>query len=194
MLQLHLPALRRASIHGDCVASGKLRLDRDSLQGASNLNSLSLETWELVTLLPDCLAGLPALATVELMLCGLVSVPAALTALNGILTSLALSWNDGLQLTDDDVTRLLTLRKLRHLDLRKSFFDDAINYRVAAATVEALHYEPALWTTRSLQCLVALPCAFLTQHGHALEMQVHQELDMSEESASEADDIEGAAE
>ena len=121
--------------------------------------------------------------------------PGGATALSGILTSLALSWNDDLQLTADDVTRLLTLRNLRHLDLRKSFFDDAINYRVAAATVEALHYEPALWTTCSLQSLVALPCAFLAQHGHAVEMQVHQELDMSdsEESENDVDNDEGAA-
>ena len=188
VLRLNLPALRRVGIRCNCLASGKLRLDRDSFRGAAGIEFLSLETSKPMTLLPDCFAGLTALATVELERSGLVSVPAALTALSGSLTSLSLSWIDNLQLNDDDVATLLTLRMLRHLDLRKLFFDDAIHYRVAAAAVEELRYEPALWTTRSLQRLVMLPKAFLAQHGHDLDMEVHQELDVYEESESEEED------
>lgn len=67
----------------------------------------------------DCFAGLSALSSLELEACGLASIPIALTALEGSLTSLAVPFNNDLQLAHEDVEILLTLRKLRRLDLRK---------------------------------------------------------------------------
>jgi len=134
--------------------------------------------------LPDCFAGVPALATVELSSCGLASVPAALTALAGSLTSLAMPHNGDLQLAHGDAATLLALRKLRHLDLRKSSFENALSYMASRRVVEELHFEPALWTARSLQHLVTLPDAFRAQHGHALDLLMYEE----EESSEEDDD------
>jgi len=87
--------------------------------------------------------------------CGLASIPSALTALSGSLTTLALPYNDDLQLAEDDVVTLLALRKLQNLDLRKF----------------------SLWSPHSLQHLVDLPNAFHARHGHALALQVQEELD-----------------
>ena len=99
-----------------------------------------------------------------------------MTALIGSLTSLALSFNGALQLTDDDVGRLLTLRKLRDLDLRKISLVMHLGLAAAARTVAAqLRYQPALWSPRSLQHLLELSNAFIVRDGRALALRVWQD-------------------
>ena len=180
-LRLHLPELRQlvlSGVHRDQMSSRSqeesLLLDRDSFAEPSKLEDLTLE---LVALTPDCFTGMTALAALHLQRCDLARIPAALTALAASLTWLALPFNDGLQLADDDVKILLALRKLRELDLRKQSVTAALGWRhsEAAAAVEAhMHYQPALWSARSLQHLVDLPKAFLVQHGHVLALHVHE--------------------
>jgi len=91
-LLLHMPALRRASFtaSGLYFTSNKLHMDRDSFAAAAKLEFLSLTGLATVTLLPDCVSVLAGLATLELAKCGLISIPAALTALAGSLTRLAM--------------------------------------------------------------------------------------------------------
>ena len=129
---------------------------------------------------------LTALATLQLEACGLTSIPAALAALAGSLTSLALSHNDDLQLANDDIVTLLALGKLQNLDLRKSHVrkmnhrpvcpmeaEFLKEYEEAAETVAAfLQYRPPLWSPDSLQHLVNLPSAFRVHHGRTLALQV----------------------
>ena len=58
----------------------------------------------------------------------------ALTALEGSATSIALAYNDDLQLASDDVGTLLALRELQKLDLQESSWADAMkNFDQAAA-------------------------------------------------------------
>ncbi len=120
MLRLHLPALRVVRLHGFSEpVDGQLRIDRDSFAEAAKLEVLLLDRVSTVKLEPDALRGLTGLAMLELATCGLAEIPEALTALVGSLTSLALPYNDKLQLGDRDVRTLLALPKLRMLDLRK---------------------------------------------------------------------------
>ena len=67
------------------------------------------------------------MAALRLSECGLMHIPAAVAALAGSLTSLELPYNNDLQLDNDDVECLLSLRKLRTLDLQKSPFAAAMN-------------------------------------------------------------------
>ena len=178
---LHLPALRRVAISN----SGKLRLDGSSFLDATRLENLSLSGHGSVTVMPDCFAGLTALATLELRLCGFAVIPTALTALQDSLTALALSDNDDLQLTKAGVMTLLALRKLRTLELLKRDLVDALDNRAAAAAVSAqFKYTPAAWSSRSLQRLVTLPNAFLARHGHVLDLQLADKDDTDEEQSS----------
>ena len=190
VVRLHLPALRRARIDSFSIQTrGKLRLDRDSFRAARQLERLSLDTHEAVTLLPECLAGLTALAAVNLTGCGLVRIPEALTAVSAGLSSMALPYNDELQLANSDVATLLPLRRLRHLDLRKTPFDEAIDYGLASAVLGELHYEPPLWSMRSLQRLVSFLSAFFALHGHAVDLlmdeNIEEEADQDSESGQE---------
>ena len=173
LLRLHLPALQRVNICG-LRDRGRLHLDRDSLLEAADLESLSLEGFENVTMMPDCLVGLTALATLDLMACGFVNIPAALTALQDSLTSLALGRNQNLQLADSDVTKLLTLQKLRMLHMGKRSLTDPgpLHTTAAVALSVHLHYVPAPWSERSLQHLVTLQSAFLRKHGVVLDLRV----------------------
>jgi Leucine-rich repeat (LRR) protein len=129
-----------------------------------------------MTLMPDCFTGLTALATLQLYECGLTELPPALTALAASLTVLELHDNDDLQLADDDTTTLLTLRKLRRLDLRKSCLMGAFSPgSVAEAAIELaahLSYQPPLWSLGSLQQLLNLPNAFRAQNGHSLVVHI----------------------
>ena len=181
-LRLHLPDLRRAIFDGidpadwDAeVPRGSMLLDRDSFSQAAKLESLSFFNPGTMTLTPDCFTGLTALASLQLNFCDLTNVPPALTALAGSLTSLELALNNDLQLASDDVATLLTLRKLRMLDLRKSSLDHATRIAAAAAAEAVLPVQPPSWSMRSVQHLVNLPAAFLTQHGHVLALLMHEE-------------------
>lgn len=178
-LSMHLPQLRRLEIIGveePLHTPAGLRLDRDSLQEAAKLEYLTLKyPGTPVTLQPDTFTGLTALVSLELMECGLVSIPPAVTALIGSLTSLALPYNNDLQLADDDIATLLSLQCLRQLNLRKSSFTTAFrngDIATAEAAKAHLHYEPPLWSPRSLHHLVQLPGSFLAYHGHVPAMQV----------------------
>ncbi len=175
-LRLHLPNLRLVTIYGLRSKGGRLHIDRDSFQEAAKLESLALyNPGNRVTMQPDCFAGLTALASIELQKCGLTEVPSALTALDGSLTSLMLKNNDDLQLTDDGFTTLLGLRKLRCVNLQKSSFKSAFRdgeVAVARAGKAHLHYDPPLWSLRSMQNLVRLPRVFLLAHGHVPQVVV----------------------
>jgi len=183
-LRLHLPALRRLDIAG-LRNRERLRLDWDSLREASQLEFLSLEALAAVTLIPGCLTGLTALATLELKGCGLVLIPTALTALQGSLTRLALPFNDNLQLAETDVAILLALRKLRMLDMQKYSLTNPLDNTAAVALSAHVRYVPAPWSERSLQHLVTLQSAFQSKHGIVLALDVHVESD--NDSASEDD-------
>ena len=100
MLRLYLPELRRLSIYGDHAASGTLRFDGDSLLVSGKLQALSLRRAGTVTFTPDSFVRLTALATLKLSSCGLIHIPAAVTALAGSLTSLALPLDNDLQMAD----------------------------------------------------------------------------------------------
>ena len=181
-LRLRLPDLRRAMFDGvfrdqmelpDTPAS--LLLDRDSFKDAAKVETLEICTYGTLTLLPDCFTALTALHTLRLYDCGLANIPAALTALAGSLTSLTVSYTTELQLDSDVVATLLLLRTLRKLHLPKTSLSTAMrDSGTAAADVLEAHlgFQPALWTTRSLQHLVELPGAFLAQNGHALALHL----------------------
>ncbi len=96
----------------------------------------------------------------ELIDCGLASIPAALTALRGSMTRLAMQSNNALQLEHDDFLTLLSPRQLQTLDLRKYYdsYDDYLGER-------------ALWSQGSVQHLEDLPAAFWDQCGHALALE-----------------------
>ncbi len=164
-----------------------MEISRHSFREAAKLEYLSTNTPASVSLTRDCFAGLTALATLRLEACGLSNIPEALTALSGSLTYLALPNNDDLQVPDYDIRILLALPTLQKLDLRKSrcissmqnvrtVVDVSPAFKRAAETVAAsLHYDPPLWSQRSLQQLVDLPNAFLARHGHTLALQIYQE-------------------
>ena len=179
VLRMHLPQLRHLEIVGveeiQHTPAG-LCLDRDSLRETAKLESFTLKhPGPVGTLQPDCFAGLTALASLELLECGLDSIPPALTALAGSLMSLALPYNNDLQLAYDDVATLLALRSLQQLDLRKSSFNKVFrkgDILIAAVVQDRLHYEPALWSPRSVKHLVRLPGAFVKNHGHVLDLEV----------------------
>jgi len=172
----HLPELRRLALEGDRPDSGTLHFDKDSFLGSGKLEYLSVHRPGRLAIMPDSFVGLTALATLELLDCHPSHIPAAVTALSGSLASLSLSFNGALQLTDDDVGRLLTLRKLRGLDLRKRSFVMELGLAAAARTVAAqLRYQPALWSPRSLQHLIELSNAFVMRDGRALALRVWQD-------------------
>ncbi len=190
VLRLHLPELQRSSIWRTYLASGTLRIDADSFRVSSKLQALSLDHCGTVSLTPDSLTRLTALATFKLDTCGLVRVPAAVTALAGSLTSLALPYNDGLQLTDDGCTRLLTLKKLKNLDLQKSCVDMALHIAgltAPNAVLQHLDNNANPWSPQSLQHLVELPGAFLAQNGRLLALTMYKE-DSSDEDSSEGEE------
>ena len=116
---------------------------------------------------PDCFAGLTKLATLDLPECRLAKIPAALTALEGSLTSLVLTYAEGLELAHDDVTILLALRNLRKLDIRRRWFQLE---RAGNAAAAELRGELIWWNRSSMARLVDLPIAFYEQHGHKLTM------------------------
>jgi len=174
-LRLRLPALRRANIVGyrrTNITRGRLDCDQDSFSETEHLRSLRLQEHGTVVLMSNCLACLTVLAKLELESCGLASIPAAVTALEDSLASLALPFNPDLQLADSDVTVLLALRKLRKLDLRKVLSGSQLNGALARAVKAKLRYSPSLWSVGSLQHLLNLPNDFSARHGHALAVQV----------------------
>jgi len=163
VLRIYLPALRSAHIFALGRNTGRLQLDKDSLSAAPQLELLCL-CHVTVTMTPDCFTGLTALATLDLIDCSLTTIPPALTALAGSLTSLMLPFNDGFQLDPDAAKRVLALGKLRELDLR---------------TKEYV-FEPqdgSAWKLYSLQGVVELLEAFLLQHGHWLAIRLHRDTD-----------------
>ncbi len=176
LLRLHLPALRQLKVSGSHKpGTGTLHMDRSSFAEAGRLQALTLKHPGTVSLSPDCFTGLTALVTLKLKTCGLTSVPLALAALAGSLTSLALPNNSALQLATSDMDTLLTLRKLRSLDLRKSG-------RTPADT----------WSLRSMQHLVRLPSDFQGTHGHTPDIQLvgpFSEEETEEESEEEDEDF-----
>lgn len=166
---MQLPALRRLALYGERSrrTGGRLHLDRRSFLDPGKLESLTLMWFDPrgVTLAPDLFPALTALAALELRACALASIPAALAALAGTLTRLALPFNDNLQLEHDDVATLLELRNLRTLDLRKHLLDESLGLDAthvdevlsAAREVTAhLHYEPVLWSSLSMQYITDL--------------------------------------
>lgn len=147
-------------------------MDRSSFSAAQperiSINQIRL------SLTTGCFGGMTALAMLKLNKCGLTTVPAALTALAGSLTSLELRHNDDLQLADDDVTVLLALGKLQKLNLQKLCHEvptEAANL-VAGALIAQDGSGLVLWTQRSVQLLEELSATFLMQHGRALALQV----------------------
>ena len=187
-IRLHLPSLHRLKICGLVPTHGSLRFDWDSFLEAFQLESLSLDMYATVTWLPDCLTGLTRLATLQLMQCGLSKIPTALTALRASLTSLALPFNDKLQLANGDIAVLLTLRRLQALDLRKWALKDPLDNAEAVALNAKLQYEPAPWSLRSLQHLVTLPNSFHAQHGHVLALQMCLREDYAESAGEEEEE------
>ena len=174
-LRLQLPALRRANIVGyrrTNITHGRLVCDQDSFSETEQLESLRLQEHGTVVLMSNCLVALTVLATLELESCGLANIPAAVIALEGSLTSLALPFNPDLQLAHSDIATLLALRKLRKLDLRKILSGSQLNGALARAVKAKLRYSPSLWSVGSLQHLLNLPNAFSARHGHALAVQV----------------------
>lgn len=149
-----------------------MTVDPDSFQHTAQLMCLSFAGTRPLVLMPDSLAGLTALARLTIRDGGLVSVPAALEALGGSLTRLALPWNDGLQLEHQDVVVLLTLRQLRTLDLRKSDLEDVVEQledltdpdtadEAVQMVTDTVGCVPSVWSNRSLQHLMELPVSFL---------------------------------
>ena len=89
-----------------------------------------------------------------------------------------LPFNDGLQLSNDDRAHLLTLNRLRKLDLQKSCMELALHRAGLAAppaVITHLEHYANQWSTRSLQHLVELPSAFVVEHGHALALTMFKE-------------------
>ena len=144
-----------------------LRIDRDSFAGAAKLEFLSLDKFATVKLMPDCVSGLVGLATLELKGCGLTSIPAALTALSGSLTRLALPRNQALQVSDEDVKTILILQQLKLLDLPE--------YAPQAAETYDHLTELAPWSLRSLQHLHDLQAAYHAQHGRLVVLKFCRE-------------------
>ena len=184
MLRTYLPALARALFFALSPTSGNLQLDKDSFLTPAQLEFLWLSHFN-VTTTPDCFTRLPALATLELFECGLSSIPAALTALAGSLTSLVLANNDDLQLRHDDVNILLALGKLRKLDLRKIEWAQPVEAGNPAAGYMGRPYDASCWLRSSLQRVVELLTGFHQQHGHALAIELHRDTvpEASEEEA-----------
>ena len=186
-LVLHLPELRRLTLRGFGWVAGDLEITRHSFREAAKLEYFSTNTPATVSLTRDCFTGVTALATLRLEACRLSSIPSALTALSGSLTSLALPNNDDLQLSHYDTQVLLALPKLQKLDLRKAHCVSSMRDRETVVTVSpafkrageivvsCLAYDPPLWSQRSLQQLVELPNAYLALHGHTLALQVYDE-------------------
>ena len=85
------------------------------------------------------------------------------------LTRLALPYDGSLEVADGDVQMLLTLSKLRKLDLRSS------------------RHKPAPWSLSSLQNMLTLPAAFLTRRGHALAVDVEGDDKQDENYYSDED-------
>ena len=173
-LRLRLPALRRANIVACWTTNttrGTLRCDEVSFLETVQLKSLRLHGHGTVTLMPNCLEGLTALAMLKLESCGLANIPTAVLALAGSLTLLALPFNADLQLASSDVTTLLALRKLRKLDLRKTFVGSDLNGSLSEVVIAHLRNHP-VWSEDSLQHLLDLRNAFNGRHGHALAVQV----------------------
>ena len=141
----------------------RLDVDWESFRHAGKLQSLSFRGMKTVSLLPDSLVVLPALATLELEDCGIVSIPVALTALTDSLTRLALAANNALQLDSEGFLTLLALRKLRMLDLRKP---------APHGPGGAMATQPLNWSPRSVCHLVKLCPAFMEQHGHMPALRV----------------------
>jgi len=195
VLRLHLPELQRSSIWRTYLASGTLRIDADSFRVSSKLQALSLDRGGTVLLSPDSFSRLSALAMLKLDTCGLIGIPAAVTALAGSLTSLALADNDDLQLTSDGCTHLLALKKLTTLDLQKSGMDAALHragVTAPHAVLAHLNETANPWSPQSLQHLVELPGAFLAQNGHSLALTMFKEWkDSSDDdsSAGEEDNV-----
>ena len=155
----------------------RLELDSESFLETPELTSLSFHCMKPLSLMPDCLTGLTALARLSVCRGGLVSIPHALTALSDSLTLLGLRWNDALQLAHQDVTVLMALRKLQTLDLVKSVVDDMEYFPDAAnqagrELAGQLDFTPSLWTRRSEQHFAQLPASFLVEHGHTLALRL----------------------
>ena len=185
LLRVHLPALRRVTLSGWDRTAGTLRVDRDSFAEAPQLEDLSLSALGAMTLMPDAFTGLTALARLELTSFGLICIPTALTALSGSLTLLRVLYNNELQLTADDVRTLLALRKLQTLDLHKAPLEAEVTGATVASLTAQLHYQPVLWSQRSLRHLVALPNIFCAQHGHALALHVYHDDDSEDDDMLE---------
>ena len=166
-----MPALRRASITAYSRLHNRsvLHINRDSFVGAAKLEFFSLHglgTLQL-KLMPDCLSELAGLATIELKECGLTNIPAALTALAGSLTSLALPRNHALQVANEDVVTILALPQLKLLDLRKHAPHVTVTYENVRLT------ELAFWSMRSLQHLCNLQACYHAQHGHLVALEMY---------------------
>lgn len=189
-LLLQMPALRRASFTAQpcymnfIYSHSMLRINRDSFVGAAKLEYLSLTGLATVKLMPDCVSVLAGLATLKLASCGLTCIPAALTALAGSLTHLALPRNHALQMTDEDVMTILALRQLQLLDLRKRAPQAAVTYEGMQMT------ELAFWSMRSLQRLCNLQAGYHAQHGRLVTLEMYHE----DEAAPKYDDTDSEEE
>ena len=170
-LLVQMPALRRASITvcGCCHSDSVLRIEQGSFVGAAKLESLVLSGPANVTLMTDSFSMLAELTTVELEACGLSSIPAALTALSGSLTRLALPRNHALQVADEDIKTFLALPQLQMLDLRKRAPQAAVTYEGLRMT------ELAPWSMRSLQRLCNLQATYHAQHGRLVALEMYYE-------------------
>ncbi len=94
-------------------------------------------------------------------------------------------YNNELQLTNNDVRTLLALRKLQTLDLHKEPLEAKVTGATAASLTAELHYQPVLWSQRSLRHLVALPNIFRAQHGRALALHVYHDDDGTDDEMLE---------
>ena len=175
-----------------------LEVDADSFPHAAQLTSLAFTRARPLVLTPGCLTGLTALARLTVYDCGLAGVPAAVGALGGSLTRLALPFNDELQLTHDGVAVLLALRHLQTLDLRKTDVLDLLDgdedleqaaCQVADAVTAKLHFDPSTWSDYSVQQIAELAASFALEHGRKLAIQAAW---MNADEAENEDSISGA--
>jgi len=159
VVRLHTPELRNAELDFRTDERITVTVDEHSFVDADRLERLVLQHWHkasalTVVLAPQSLAPLTALKELCLSHCGLTGVPCAVVALSDSLTSLILLENFGLRLRRADTDRLLKLRRLRKLDVSK-------HNCLPAGAANSLQ----TWDEISIQLLINLPSAFLTQHG-----------------------------
>ena len=172
-----LPELRTCELSGDWPMPLLTSVDAASFHKAPKLQSLVLRNFEALQLQLGSLEHLTALTSLQLLNCGLRSVPVAVAALSATLCMIDLSGNERLQIDGAAAASILSCGRLRTFALRKQ--DIASGYDLSGPDdlgqrskehMEREGYFPAPFSAESLRHLMRLPNAFRKLHGHDLDV------------------------